>query len=153
MDESSKNLGKKYTEEEIEKMALKNLDFLIGLEKDNKKKSSKQRIMSPESIPFESMKQMIGDAGTQFMRLNLGVFGKDKIEEIKNRIKNTDFKNLEEYTGKTKEELNREKPGVCEEYEAIIEGFKEIPKIEDNELALVKLKTLLDRNKKNIVEE
>lgn len=168
MDESSKNLGKKlpekslkkimknrveYSKEDIRKMIEDNLESALRLSKNIEEKSPKQRVISPEGIPFESMKQMIGDAGTQFMRLDLGMFGKDKIEDIKNRIKNTDFKNLEEYTGRTREELNKEKPGVCEEYEAIIEGLKEIPKIEDNESALAKFKTLLDRNKNNIVKE
>lgn len=46
------------------------------------------------------------------------------INQIKKLISETQFKTLEEYTGKTFAELNKVKPGVCEAYDALIVEFQ-----------------------------
>ena len=67
------------------------------------------------------IKRLIVDAGNQFVCFNIF----PKIEEAKKHIAQSKFKTLEEYTGKSRKELEKEKPGVCDGYNNLIEKIKD----------------------------
>jgi hypothetical protein len=80
----------------------------------------------------DTLKLKIEDSINQFIAFPLF----RDITEIKRLILETDFKSLEEYTGKTREELETFKIGVCDAYDGII------PKLQDPDLTLEKLDDL-----------
>ena len=47
------------------------------------------------------------------------------IDEIKKIISETELKTLQEYTGRTTEELNAVQPGICEKYNLLIKDIKD----------------------------
>ena len=80
----------------------------------------------------DSLQSKIEDAINQFIAFPLF----RDITEIKKLIADTHFKSLEEYTGKSREELETFKIGVCDAYDGII------PKLQDPNLTLEKLDDL-----------
>jgi len=123
MEDSSKNFGKKfingkwYTPEEMMEVALKILESKPNLTEEE---------IEQLHHDYRSIEGLVQDAGNQFKNFN--VSRKETIEEIKKQIEKTDFKNLEKYTGKTIEELNKVKPRICEEYDLFIKELKD-PKL------------------------
>ncbi|MFA6586183.1 MAG: hypothetical protein WCS86_03430 [Candidatus Paceibacterota bacterium] len=68
-----------------------------------------------------STKLKIEDSGNQFIMFKFF----DDIVDIRKRILGANLKTLEEYTGKTREELEKVKPGVCVNYDSLIKEFKD----------------------------
>lgn len=77
--------------------------------------------MSHEFPDFNSPLIKIEDAANQLMHFRM----LPDIERAKNEIQKANLRSLEEYTGKTTQELNKAKPGVCEKYNALVEQFKD----------------------------
>ncbi len=67
----------------------------------------------------DSIKGKINDSANQF-----GAFKYFKNEqEIKDLIKENPLVSLEDYLSKTTEEIDKEKPGICEKYNDFVKEF------------------------------
>lgn len=96
----------------------------------NKKLTPEELMARTPSLINDSVNQLI-----VFKRfIGLG------IDEIKEVIKEAEFKTLEEYTGKTTKELNAVQPGVCEKYNSLIK------EIQNPDLTFERFKEIMDES-------
>ena len=79
-------------------------------------------MLKQEGLNLNTPRSIINDAGVQFSGLN---FFPD-IDTIKKKIGEYPLETLEEFTGKSTEELNKMKPNICEKYNALIEELKSL---------------------------
>jgi hypothetical protein len=71
-------------------------------------------------LDLESPLAKIQDAGNQFVGFS---FVKD-FAQVKQLIGETKFKTLEEYTGRTTDELDAVRPGVCARYNKLVSDLQ-----------------------------
>jgi len=86
---------------------------------ENKKNLNKK--LTPEEL-MSRTSDLIIDSVNQLVCFNR--FVDSGIKEIRKQISEAKFKTLEEYTGKTTEELNAVQSGVCEKYNSLIKEIK-----------------------------
>ncbi len=80
----------------------------------------------------ETIKDLIVDAGNQLTQFS---FLPD-FEMTKARIKETSFKTLEDYTGKTREELEKHRLGVCDAYNGWVKDIQD-PNLTEEKFTLL----------------
>lgn len=77
--------------------------------------------MRQEGIQFNNNLERIEDACNQLYCFH----SFENLDKIKELIKQEDLQNLEVYTKKTREELEKAKPGVVDKYNALVVKLRE----------------------------
>ena len=77
--------------------------------------------MHQEGIQFNNNLEIIQDAYNQLYCFH----SFEDLDKIKELIKQEDLQNLEIYTKKTREELEKAKPGVVDKYNALVVKLRE----------------------------
>lgn len=78
--------------------------------------------MSPEELPLKDTKHVIVDSGIQLIAFQYC----KNLESAKDLIIKSNLQNIETYTKKTREELEKAKPGIVDKYNAIVGKLRKL---------------------------